>query len=436
MNNRYLAILAILTLLILATMSVRASGYGSFTQISGASLLHGVCGDEAKGWLLVVGRGTNNYGVVYNITDLDSSPTSPLLSIDPGIFGPQYNIMTIYACVITQHNSNVYLLWLAGAITTRGGQQSKGVVLVYSIPSTGEMLTPLGNASTAQDIDQLLSIRDFIVVRNSSNLNTYHVYALSVLGTSVNLVRINATINIGGNPPVSFSDFVMDTIGSGDGYGITYSPFYNRFGVLWKSGNNLSLRVYQGVDTGMPMGITQIDISTSFTGNRAAEAAYSEGCLIAAEGKIYKVSASDLSVSTLIDNAFSGDAYAMLISEREGRSAAYMYAVFDDAISIYAYDLSRPSPAYNDTVTSGVSMSGFGDAFITWANPVDKKVNPQGSGNPYMVYTAGNGVIYYDLTRGGSIPYPIPEPGVLITLVVVVSLLVSVKHIRDRILPD
>lgn len=66
------------------------------------------------------------------------------------------------------------------------------------------------------------------------------------------MVRINATVSIGGNPSVSFTSFSRANIGTGDGYGITYSPLYNKFGVLWKSDNNLYLEVYDNVNAGNP----------------------------------------------------------------------------------------------------------------------------------------------------------------------------------------
>jgi len=51
---------------------------------------------------------------------------------------------------------------------------------------------------------------------------------------------------------------------------------------------------------------------------------------------------------------------------------------------------------------------------------------PSGSSRPYMVYTTIGGVstsylIYYDLTRGGTVPFPIPEASLLVVVGVVVA---------------
>lgn len=104
---------------------------------------------------------------------------------------------------------------------------------------------------------------------------------------------INATIT---GDTVSFEAFTDVFEITGDGYVITFNPGFNGFGVLLKIDTNLVSRVYGGLNTGNPVYHADIIIATGFTGIRAAETAYSLGCIIAASGTIYVYNGTDISV--------------------------------------------------------------------------------------------------------------------------------------------
>jgi len=82
-------------------------------------------------------------------------------------------------------------------------------------------------------------------------------------------------------------------------------------------------------------------------------------------------------------------------------------------------------------IAAGTS-TGYGDSSLVW---VDNSLNivPKETlgARPYMVYTASSGIVYYDLSRGGSTPFPIPEPwtvGLTSLTIALIALWASRRH--------
>jgi hypothetical protein len=192
------------------------------------------------------------------------------------------------------------------------------------------------------------------------------------------------------------------------------------------------LSVYS-VSSGSPASEQRVTIVTSFTGAWASVTSYSDGFLVAASGTIYRVylDGTTWKSETLVNNVFSGDAYAMLVAEKNGAKAAYVFTQVNTAISISAIDLVNNRIAYTSSVANvGQAMEGYGDAYIIWVDPNNNDVVSSTTPNarPYMVYIVTSSApssyaIYYDLSRGGTTPYPVPEPWLISIVVIIVSII-------------
>ena len=82
-------------------------------------------------------------------------------------------------------------------------------------------------------------------------------------------------------------------------------------------------------------------------------------------------------------------------------------------------------------------MEGYGDAYIVWVDPGTMNIVPSGSSSPYMVYTVTDSrstsyLIYYDLTRGGSLPYPVPEAPLLVAIGTIIAAGIAIAVLARR----
>jgi hypothetical protein len=303
------------------------------------------------------------------------------------------------------------------------GQPYEGLIFVYNI-SNPSSPTPLDSRKTSTEAGVEIRYRDVEVKLIG---NTYYIYALSVLSDgTTRLDYATFSGNTIGNP-----SSITICSGSGcNGYGI--SIYGNYLGVLWKSGSNLYLSVYS-VSSGSPTFLKQVAVIQNFNGAWASVTSYSDGFLVAASGTIYRVylDGTTWKSETLINNVFSGDAYAMLVAEKNGAKAAYVFTQVNTAISISAIDLVNNKTAYTSSVANvGQAMEGYGDAYIIWVDPNNNNVVSSTTPNarPYMVYTVTSSAlssyaIYYDLSRGGTTPYPVPEPWLISIVVIIVSII-------------
>jgi hypothetical protein len=388
-----------------AAISVQASYGGGVPAPSGVTL-YSTCGDSSQGLLYAVGNDTTN-GLIYRITKLTSNGYELFVNQSPQIYGKDYVRLRFYACKVVDD-----YLFVVGETLKNDWD---GSIIVYSI-SKGTSV-----AEKSYNI-RGVSVR-FIDVEVSKVGNTYYIYALLITTGKKNNIRIAYT---------SFSGTSLGTIsnvaiGTGSGYEITL--YGNYLGVLWKSGSNLYLSVYS-VSSGSPANEQRVTIVTSFTGAWASVTSYSDGFLVAASDNIYRVYYSGAwSVETLVLSAFSGIPYAVYVAEKSGAKATYIFSQSGSSVYITAVDLVKKSTAYRDTVASA-SLSGYGDATVAWVDPNNNNVVSSTTPNarPYMVYTVTSSAlssyaIYYDLSRGGTTPYPVPEPWLISIVVIIVSII-------------
>jgi len=403
--------MTLLTLLLLALNTATANAQGGSIQAPGVTL-HSVCGDATRGLLYAVGNDTTN-GLIYRITNLNTFPTTPVKKEPPT---PQYIKYIFYSCEVASN-----YLFVVGEGAKKGGSY-EGLIFVYDI-SNPSSPTLLDSRKTGTKSSVEIRYRDVEVKLIDS---TYYIYALSVLSDGTTRLD-NAAFS--GSTIDKLSSITICSGSGCNGYGI--SIYGNYLGVLWKNGSNLYLSVYD-VSSGSPASGQTVTIVTSFTGARAAEAAYSGGFLVAASGTIYRVylDGTTWKSETLVNNVFSGDAYAMLVAEKNGAKAAYVFTQVNTAISISAIDLVNNKIAYTSSVANvGQAMEGYGDAYIIWVDPNNNIVSSTTpNARPYMVYTVtitssapSSYAIYYDLTRGGTTPYPVPEPWLTNIVVIIVS---------------
>jgi hypothetical protein len=389
-----------------AAISVQASYGGGVPAPSGVTL-YSTCGDSSQGLLYAVGNDTTN-GLIYRITKLTSNGYELFVNQSPRIHGKDYVRLRFYACKVVDD-----YLFVVGETLKNDWD---GSIIVYSI-SKGTSVAEKSYSIRG------VSVR-FIDVEVSKVGNTYYIYALLITTGKKNNIRIAYT---------SFSDTRLgtisdDAIGTGSGYEITL--YGNYLGVLWKSGSNLYLSVYS-VSSGSPTFLKQVAVIQNFNGAWASVTSYSDGFLVAASGTIYRVylDGTTWKSETLINNVFSGDAYAMLVAEKSGAKATYIFSQSGSSVYITAVDLVKKSTAYIDTVASA-SLSGYGDATVAWVDPNNNNVVSSTTPNarPYMVYTVTSSAlssyaIYYDLSRGGTTPYPVPEPWLISIVVIIVSII-------------
>ena len=410
-------ILALLSVAYTVAVATGSTTYGGTVPAPSGVILHSVCGDSSRELLFAVGTavGTNGAdGVIYRIDNLTAKGYVELVRYKPG--WPYLLTYSFYACEVVDS----YLF-----ATAVGGNRS--TFAVYEITAE-KKLNRLNVTHTPPKAT--VAFRDADVKKVDS---TYYIYALSVAGTSVVLYYTSLT-------GVSFGKISSVTIGNGYGYGA--SIWGNYLGVLWRdTSNNLVLTVFD-VSAGTPSARRDVVVVQDFTGARAAEAAYSGGFLVAANGNLFRVysygSAWVLDTEFTISGVFYGDAYAMLVTEEGGAVGAYILTQVNTAINISAVDVVRRSIAYVDSVVDvEQSMEGFGDAYVVWVDPSTGNVVVPGypGSRPYMVYTtvagASSSLIYYDLTRGGVLPYPVPEPW-FVSLAVLASTATAVALIVRR----
>jgi len=196
----------------------------------------------------------------------------------------------------------------------------------------------------------------------------------------------------------------------------------NRLGVLWSNSTGLYLSVYNITSSGALTPVKTIIIASPWSGANAAEAARvnpsTPGWLIAAGDKVYFVDGRSLTLSGYypISGASSYTSYAALYSydDWSGRDTLYVFANDTSQTYVFAVDLAGNKTVFVDTVATGTSQ-GYGDPSLVWVyNGLDIVRKGTPGARPYMFYTTSNGrITYYDLSRGGSMPFPIPEPWIV-----------------------
>jgi len=133
----------------------------------------------------------------------------------------------------------------------------------------------------------------------------------------------------------------------------------------------------------------------------------------------------------LVENAFSGNAYAVLVVEKSSAIATYVLSQSESTVYISAIDLVKKSVAYVDTVTTA-SLSSYGDATVIWVDSNNKIVSSETpSARPVMLCGAIGSLVYYDLTRGGGFPYPVPEPwptSLAVVIVIAVFMAITLRR--------
>ena len=421
-GDRWATVVTLALVLVIPAVAVATGSttYGGAVPAPAGVTLHSVCGDSSQGLLFAVGTdGTN--GVIYRIDSLTTEGYVRLKGYKPG----WANSFIFYACEVVDS----YLFATAEGRSKQGDIRSTFVV--YSITQQ-KTLSHVDERSTGVGAGTV-RFRDVDVKKVGS---TYYIYALSVADSSVVLYYTSFT---GG----ALGSISSVTIGTGDGYGV--SIWGNYLGLLWRDGNsNLLLSVFD-VSGGSPNNRQDVVVVQGFTGARAAEAAYSEGFLVAVAGELYRVylSGGNWISGEFVDfkdpNVVECDPYAMLVAESGGAKAAYIFSQTrqDGTIRMcfIAVDLVGKGVIRDPLTILQQPMEGYGDAYIVW---VDSSMNivSRGSSSPYMVYTVTDGassshLIYYDLTQGGSLPYPVPEPW-FTSLAVLASTVAAVATILRR----
>jgi len=374
--------------------------------------IYSFCESTSQGLLFVVGT-NGTHGLIYRITDLDFFPTTPIIIQSPG---KQYDSYSFHTCEVVSN----YLFVVGEGV--KKGEPRDGLIFVYSI-SNPSSPTLLASRKTTTETNELV-YRDVEVKLIS---NTYHIYALSVLSDGTTRLD-NATFS--GNTIDNPSSSTICTSTGCDGYGI--SIYGDHLGVLWRSGGNLYLSIY-GIATGAPLYPQQVSILSGFTSSWASVASYSGGFLVATRGNFYRVYFDGLTwcVEMLVENAFSGNAYAVLVVEKSSAIATYVLSQSESTVYISAIDLVKKSVAYVDTVTTA-SLSSYGDATVIWVDSNNKIVSSETpSARPVMLCGAIGSLVYYDLTRGGGFPYPVPEPW-LISLATIIAIAISTAAILKK----
>jgi len=420
----------------LASLIAWAQYGGSIIAPSGVTF-YGTCSNETAGLLFVVGRNSAYHGVVYRVSSLSGSGLQSFAEYsetNPNFAGAEF-----YGCSIVYDSINNRNLLVVGGTRYQGSLNNpQGLIVVYnadaSAPTTAVASTAFTFTGGVKPV-----IRDIVAINASivgGPSNTIYIYFLFDSGSSIYVGRASLT-------GTSISILSLYTItGSGKGYGITWHPYFrNRIGVLWSNSTGLYLNVYNITSSGDLTPVKTITIVSPWSGANAAEAARTNpnapGCLIAAGNTVYFVNGKSLSLSGSysISGVGSNTSYAALYyyDQASRREALYIFTYDTSKTYIFAVDPVGGNTAFIDTVASITSTpTGYGDPSLVW---VDNSLNIVGKGasgaRPYMVYTAGDRILYYDLSRGGSTPFPIPEPwtvGLASLTVALVVLWASRRH--------
>jgi len=440
MRHNTIALFAILTLVVsaLASLVSWAQPYGGSISAPSGVTFYGTCSNETAGLLFVVGTNTtNHHGVVYRVSSLTSSGLQ--LFKEYSETSSNFAGAEFYGCSIVYDSINNRNLLVVGGTRYQGGLNNpRAFIIVYDASNPSRYASITTSTSSEKLIIRDIAAIDASIVGGSSG--TIYVYFLSVIGTSV--VVGTASFTVDNNGGISSGSYSITTITStGDGYGLTWHPYFgNKIGVLWAGGGKLYLNVYNIGSNGALASPTTIEIVHSWSGARAAEAARinpsAPGWLIAAGDKVYFVDGRSLSLSGSysISGVGSNTSYAALYSYdgSSGREALYIFASDGSDTYIFAVDLVGGNTAFIDKVASGVVPTGYGDPSLVWVDN-SLKIVPKGASGarPYMVYTASGNIIYYDLSRGGLTPFPIPEPwtvGLASLTVALVVLWASRRH--------
>jgi len=411
--------------------------YGGSISVPNVTF-YGTCSNETAGLLFVVGRNSAYHGVVYRVSSLSGSGLQLFAEYSGSKnFGAEF-----YGCSIVYDSINNRNLLVVGGVDYQAANQNnpQGLIVVYnadaSAPTTAVASTAFTFTGGVKPV-----IRDIVAINASivgGPSGIIYVYYLSVSGTYVVIGEVNLTVS-GGSISLSTPSGILVS-SSGNGYGLTWHPYFgNRVGVLWSNSTGLYLNVYNIASSGDLTPVKTITIASPWSGANAAEVARTNpnapGCLIAAGGNVYFVDGRSLSLSGSypISGVGSNTSYAALYYYESGREALYIFTYDSSKTYIFAVDLVSSNTAFIDTVASITSTpTGYGDPSLVW---VDNSLNIVGKGTPgarpYMVYTAGNRILYYDLSRGGSTPFPIPEPwtvGLASLTVALVVLWASRRH--------
>jgi hypothetical protein len=403
-------------------LTVRAQYGGSIIAPSNVYIF-GVCGDASRGVLYVLGTyyyAGIYYAVVFRLIDLTT--WSIVASFNPTVIN-NFRVGIAHACEIVDN----YLFLVGSAYnSTTTLDQFAGLILVYDIsnPDSPSFLSGVYVYNWW-----------FIDIEVRRVDTTYYVYVLSdILPSPYNTTLAYTTFTGGQLSTTIYYTTLCYNSTNCLGYGMSLGrgSYSDHLAVPYRDANaNLNTVVFN-----LTSGVGEIvQLVANYGDTRAPVDSYSGGFLVAAGGNFYRVylSGGSWTSETYMTSVYSGPANSMVVSEESGAAiGAYVFSNVSTSIYVTAVDLVSKRVAYTEAFTSMDSTESlyfydFGDPVVVWIDSSGNIVPAGTSGaRPHMVdvYTSTR-LVYYDLTQGGSLPYPIPEPW-LVVLGVIVPVIVFV----------
>jgi hypothetical protein len=411
-------------------LTVRAQ-YGGSIIVPSNIYIRGVCGDASRGILYVLGTyysaGTY-YGVVFRVINLTT--WSIVAGFNPTIIN-NFQVGYTHACEIV--DNYLFLVGSAYNSTTTLGQFA-GLILVYDI----------SNPDNPSFLDGVYGYNLWFVDVEVRRVDTtYYVYVLSDIPPSPYNTTLVYTTFTGGELSITIYRVTLcyNSVNClGYGMSLGRGSYSDHLAVSYRdANNNLNTVVFN-----LTSGVGQVvQLVANYGDTRAPVDSYSGGFLVAAGGNFYRVylSGGSWTSETYMTSVYSGPANSMVVSEENGAAiGAYVFSNVSTSIYVTAVDLVSKRVAYTEAFTSMDSTESlyfhdYGDPVVVWIDSSDNIVPAGTSGaRPYMVdvYTSTR-LVYYDLTRGGSLPYPIPEPWLVVlgVLVPVIVFIVVKTHGHD-----
>jgi len=156
--------------------------------------------------------------------------------------------------------------------------------------------------------------------------------------------------------------------------------------------------------------------------------AYSGGFIVATNSVLYGVYLKGSKVELTSVNGIVID---MFVTD----SVVYMFTRADSTINVIAYDIKNNSTILIGSIEATSIGTSHSDSYIVYINNTTKEIVKASScystgSYPTVFYGAGSSVIYCDLTKQGTLPYPMPEPWITtiaIPTVIVVTIASIVK---------
>jgi len=418
-------------MVVFTPLTVRAQYGGSVIAPSNV-YIRGVCGDASRGILYVLGTyysaGTY-YGAVFRVINLTT--WSIVAYYDPSNYGPGFKTGYAHACEIVDN----YLFLVGSAYKSETTlNQFAGLIRVYDIsnPDSPSLLDGVYGSN--------LWFVDVEVRRVDS---TYYVYVLSDILPSPYNTTIGYITFTGGqlSTTLYYTTLCYNSINCfGYGMSLGRGSYSDHLAVSYRDANNNLNTVVVNLTSGLGR---VVQLVANYIDTKAPVDSYSGGFLVAAGGNFYRVylSGGSWTSEAYMTSVYSGLANSMVVSEESGAGpGAYVFSNVSTSIYVTAVDLVSKRVAYTEAFTSMGSTEYFyshhyGDPVVVWIDSSGNIVPAGTSGaRPYMVdvYTSTR-LVYYDLTRGGSLPYPIPEPWLVVlgVLVPVIVFVVVKTHGHD-----